>query len=358
MSPRPEPLILATALLGAACSSGDSSPADGVGPGPDACTFSNPIGPGQDPWIVRHDGAYHLVESRDGGIWVYRSEELTAPKRDPVRVWQAPATGWNRTNIWAPELHLIDGRWYIYYAAGEAGPPYIHQRSGVLQSAGSDPRGPYEDLGMLRTVDDLADHDVVWAIDLTVERIADQLYAVWSGWEENRDTDRTPQHLYIAEMSDPWTISSGRVRISSPVEPWERGTALDLNEGPQFLRRGDDLFIIYSTRESWLPDYRLGQLRLASPDADPMDPDSWIKTGPVFTRTETVYGPGHNGFAKSPDGTEDWLVYHAKVDTEPGWNRVIRMQPFGWNADGSPDFGEPVPSGVPLPVPSGQPCDG
>lgn len=179
---------------------------------------------------------------------------------------------------------------------------------------------------------------------------------MWSGWEENRDTDRTPQHLYIAEMSNPWTISGDRVRISSPVESWELGTALDLNEGPQFLRHDDELFIIYSTRESWLPDYRLGQLRLAGPGADPMDPESWIKTGPVFTRAPGVHGPGHNGFAKSPDGTEDWIVYHAKRDTTPGWDRVIRVQPFGWNADGSPDFGEPVPSGQPIPAPSGQPC--
>jgi GH43 family beta-xylosidase len=321
-----------------------------------SCTFTNPIGPGQDPWLALHEGAYHLIESRQGGIWIYRSEALTDPKRDGVRVWQAPDTGWNRATLWAPELQPVDGRWYIYYAAGRSGPPFIHQRSGVLQSVGNDPRGEYVDRGMLYTGDDIATGaDPKWAIDLTVGRIDGQLYAIWSGWEENRDTDRTPQHLYIARMSNPWTISSDRVKISSPVESWERGTALDLNEGPQLLFHDDEVFIIYSTRESWLPDYRLGQLRLR-PGADPMDPDSWIKSGPVFTRTDSVFGPGHNGFTRSPDGTEDWLVYHAKVSTEPGWERVIRMQPFGWNADGSPDFGEPVPSGVPIDVPSGQPC--
>lgn len=347
---------LALGLMGA-CSSSEGPAGDGVTSDENPCTFTNPVADGQDPWVVRHDGYYHLVESQGGGITVYRSKKLTDLKRDPVQVWESPDTGWNRANVWAPELHLIDGRWYIYYAAGRAGPPYIHQRSGVLQSAGSDPRGLYTDLGMLRTVDDLDSSDpATWAIDLTVERIGGRLYAVWSGWEENRDTDRTPQHLYIAEMSNPWMISSDRVRISSPVESWELGTALDLNEGPQFLRHDDDLFIIYSSRESWLPDYRLGQLRLAASDADPMDPGSWIKTGPVFTRAPGVHGPGHNGFAKSPDGTEDWIVYHAKRDTTPGWDRVIRMQPFGWNADGSPDFGEPVPSGRPIPVPSGQPC--
>lgn len=320
------------------------------------CTFTNPLGPGQDPWVAYHDGAYHYVESRGGGLWVYRSELLTDPKRDGVQVWAAPDTGWNRATVWAPELHRIDDRWYIYYAAGRSGPPFIHQRSGVLRSLGDDPRGEYEDLGMLYTGDDIAGGaEPKWAIDLTVLQVDGEMYAVWSGWEENRDTDRTPQHLYIARMENPWTISSDRVLISSPVESWERGTELDLNEGPQVLQRDGETFIIYSTRESWLPDYRLGQLRLRR-GSDPMDPASWEKSGPVFTRAPGIHGPGHNGFARSPDGSEDWLLYHAKADTTPGWNRVLRMQPFTWRDDGTPDFGSPVPDGQPLRVPSGQRC--
>jgi GH43 family beta-xylosidase len=328
------------------------------------CTFVNPVAPGADPWVVRHEGAYYLVQSRRNGLWVYRSDKLTtiADGRNGVQVWAAPDTGWNQANIWAPELHRIDGRWYIYYAGGRPGPsdaPFIHQRSGVLQSVGDDPQGAYVDRGMLYTGDDIATGaDPKWAIDLTVHRLDGQMYALWSGWEENTTIARTPQHLYIARMSDPWTISSNRVKISSPTATWERRVdpvdGLDLQEGPEFLTRDSSVFIIYSTRESWLPAYRLGQLRLTSPRADPMNPASYVKTGPVFAGTSTVHGVGHNSFAMSPDSTEHWIVYHAKVDTTPGWNRVIRMQKFGWNADGSPDFGEPVPSGVPIPVPSGQ----
>jgi GH43 family beta-xylosidase len=99
----------------------------------------------------------------------------------------------------------------------------------------------------------------------------------------------------------------------------------------------------------------LGKLRLATADGDPLSAASWIKSGPVFTGTETVHGVGHAGFAKSPDGTEDWIIYHSKTTTTPGWNdRVIRMQKFAWNGDGSPNFGTPVPSGQSVPVPSGE----
>jgi GH43 family beta-xylosidase len=351
-------------VVGACSPQTTNAPAPRPAPGAAACTFTNPVARGADPWVVRHGGAYYLVQSRNEEIWVYRSDKLTeaASGRNGVRVWAAPDTGWNQASVWAPELHSIDGRWYIYYAAGRPGPadaPFIHQRVGVLQSTGDDPQGAYVDRGMLYTGDSIeVGRGAQWAIDLTVRRIGGRLYGVWSGWERNSTAARTPQHLYIAPMSNPYTVSGNRVRISSPTESWERREdpvdGLDLQEGPEFLAHDGQLFIVYSTRESWLPAYRLGQLRLTSPDADPMRPESYVKSGPVFASANGVYGVGHNGFSVSPDGTEDWMVYHAKVSTAPGWERVIRMQKFGWKADGSPDFGTPAPSGQPLPVPSGE----
>ena len=321
----------------------------------DSCIFSNPIGAGADPWVIRHNGAYYSVESGNGGIWVYRSNALTRPKQNGVRVWTPPDTGWNRTNVWAPELHFIDGKWYIYYAAGRAGPPFTSQRAGVLESANADPQGSYIDHGKLYTGDSVATgaHDV-WAIDLTVHKINGVLYAVWSGWLDKETTDKTPQHLYMARMANPWTISTNRVRISSPTADWERGPELDLQEGPEFLEHAGQVFIIYSTRDSWLKDYELGQLRLRAPLTDPMNPDSIVKTGPVFTGTSNVFGVGHASFTVSPDGTENWIVYHSKVGVAPGWNRVIRTQKFDWNADGSPRFGAPTAPGESVRMPSGQ----
>ena len=318
------------------------------------CTFTNPVAAGADPWVVKHGASYYSVQSRDNGIYVAKSDRLTRAFDNPVRVWAAPDTGWNRTNVWAPELHFIDGRWYVYYAAGRAGPPFIHQRSGVLESVGDDPQGGYVDRGMLDTGDDAttpAEHR--WAIDVNVGRIGGQLYAVWSGWERDASTDRTPQHLYIARMSNPWTIATNRVKLSSPVESWERGTELDLQEGPTFLEHGGQWFIIYSTRESWLKEYRLGQLRLA-PGADPLNPASWTKSGPVLEGTDGVFGSGHASFTTSPDGTESWIAYHAKTSTTPGWERVIRLQKFDWNTDNSPRFAATTPSGQPIKLPSGE----
>ena len=318
--------------------------------------FTNPIADGADPWVIKKDGYYYSCGAGGGGIYVSGSKKLTEPGKRKI-VWKTPDSGWNHSNIWAPELHFLEGKWYIYYAAAKKpGPPFIYQRSGVLESVSDDPFGPYIDKGMLYTGDHIEDtsSSAVWAIDLTPLKINGRLYAIWSGWKSNAKTDDTKQHLYIAQMSNPWTISSNRSRISSPVENWETGGKLDINEGPQVLKNRGKIFIIYSTRESWLKEYRLGQLTLSDTSLNPMDPKSWRKIGPVFQGTDKVFGVGHASFAKSPDGKEDWIIYHSKKSTEPGWDRDIRLQRFSWNEEGEPDFGLPVPAGKLMKVPSGE----
>src|SRR5437764_1663060 len=321
-----------------------------------ACTFGNPLTAGADPWVVRRGDVYYYVKSQDRRIWVASANRLTDVFTAPARaVWSAPDTGWNRTNIWAPELHYADGRWYIYYAGGRAGPPFTSQHAGVLQSAGNDPLGPYGSRGMLYTGDSggTGGGDR-WSIDLTVGRIGGRGFAVWSGWAQNAVTDKTPQQLYIAPMANPWTIAGNRVLLSQPDADWERGPQLDLQEGPELLQRDGNVFVIYSTRDSWLKEYELGQLRLRDTTANPLEATSWTKRGPVFTGSATVYGVGHASFVTTSNDSEDWIVYHSKDSPVPGWKRSVRMQRFDWSPDGAPRFGAAVEDGVRLPVPTGE----
>ena len=317
-------------------------------------TFTNPVWDGADPWMIKHGNEYIYCFSRNNSIVVSRSKFMTKKGEEKV-IWKAPASGWNSNCVWAPEIHFIDGHWYVYYAAGVSGPPFIHQRTGVLQSETSDVFSEYEDMGMLNTGDDPNDISKnIWAIDMTVFEHHGKLYAVWSGWKKQMDTDKTSQHLYIQEMENPYTLKGKRVLLSSPEESWETGGPLDLNEGPEVLKHGNHVFIVYSCRESWLKEYRQGMLQLINPDGNVLNPKNWKKTGPVFTGNDKVFGVGHVSFVKSPDETEDWIIYHSKKDTVPGWNRDVRMQPFTWNADGTPNFGEAIPAGVEINRPSGE----
>jgi GH43 family beta-xylosidase len=321
---------------------------------PTVTTFTNPVWDGADPWMIKQRDDYIYCYSDNNSIVVSKSKKMTRTG-EPKKIWSAPTTGWNRSCIWAPEIHFINNRWYVYYAAGESGPPFIHQRTGVLQSKTEDVFSDYDDMGVLYTGDNANDPSSnIWAIDMTILEHNGKIYAIWSGWINQEITDATPQHLYISEMENPYRMKGKRVKLSSPTESWETGGPLNLNEGPEILKHGDQLFVVYSCRESWTPEYRLGMLQLINPEGSLTDPANWIKKGPVFKGGPHVYGVGHCSFVKSPDNTEDWIIYHSKKSMAPGWKRDVRMQSFRWNSDGTPDFGEPIPAGKKITLPSGE----
>lgn len=337
-------------------------------------TFTNPIAGIPDPWIVQYQGAYYTCKAHGDGINVSKSEKLTVINSTKT-IWTAPKDNgavkpWNTSHVWAPELHFVDGKWYVYYAAGrpssESG-SYKMQRTGVLRSKTTDPMGEYEDMGMIYTGDEYVPNiipttdNTCYAIDMGVVRIGTKLYAVWSG-TINKESGGD-QRIYIAEMSNPWTISTNRVEISKPDQQWElvQPTA-KVNEGPAFLQRNGKLFVIYSCNGSWTKYYRLAYLTLDIGD-DPMSPANWKKSpNAVFYRCDDtvdedgVNGVGHCCFTKSPDGTEDWIVYHVKNRNHGSYEtgRSTFIQRFTWNMDGTPNFGTPVGWGEPIVVPSGE----
>ena len=314
-------------------------------------TFTNPLGKGADPYILKYDGKYYSVIGIKGGFAVTESRFLTKPERR-AQVWVVPDT-LKLYNFWAPELHHIDGKWYIYFAASETpGTPYNGQRTRVLES--DTPLGEYTYKGTVYTgFDPDREKDNLWAIDMTVVMVGDKKYAVWSGWDKLYSHHNVDQQLMIAEMINPWTLGTP-VQLSSPELEWEQGDHIKLQEGPQVLYHDGDVFILYSTRGSWTEYYKIGQLRLKR-GADPLDPESWIKSPqPVFQGTPTVYGVGHASMTTSPDDREYWIYYHSKKTPEDGWsNREVYLQKFTFDCNGNPVFGDPL-GAVEMKRPSGE----
>lgn len=307
-------------------------------------TFTNPIiSDGADPWIAYKDGYYYLTVTTGSGIYVRQATQLagtngigTAPL---AKVFSPP--GPFRKDVWAPELHFIQGNAYIYYAADDG--TNANHRMFVAEQAGG--TGSYTYKGKI--FDATTDR---WAIDGTVlEATNGALYFIWSGWPGSTDG---LQNLYIAPMSNPWTISGPRVLLSTPELPWESW----IQEGPEVLQRNGKVFLIYAANLSWTDNECLGML--VNSDGDYLNPSSWTKSPQPVFQTYTgldgsVFGPGHCSFTQSLDGTEDWIFYHAAKYSGAGWTRDIRMQRFTWDANGYPSFGHPVPAANSLNNPSG-----
>lgn len=296
--------------------------------------IANPLLPphSADPWIIAHEGFYYYCESRNDmrSICVRKSRTIAGIADDPgFYVWHAPPKGGNAHAVWAPELHWLDGRWFIYYAADDG--ENENHRMWVLESESSDPQGSYRCRGFLQTGG--------WAIDGTIlETDPGTRYFIWSGWPGRENGQ---QNLYIAPMRDPLTLAGERILLCAPDQPWERN-AMPICEGPQVLKRNGSFFIVYSASGSWTADYCLGML--VNRTGDILNPTAWEKRGPVFQRTETIWGVGHCSFVKSPCRTQDWILYHSKSLERHGWeDRDVHAKPFSWTAEGLPDFGVPGP---------------
>jgi GH43 family beta-xylosidase len=311
-----------------------------------AQTFTNPIvgETSADPSIVLYNGSYYYASSAgDLGINVRKSSTLSGLGSAPtVRVWTAPATGAYSKEVWAPELQLINGHWYLYVAASDGN--NANHRMYVLESTTLDPQGAYTFKGQLRPTTDK------WAIDgAVIQKDDGTLYFVWSGWPGDTDGQ---QNLYIAAMSNPWTISGERVLLAQPTFAWE-GRGMTLNEGPQPIRLGGKYAVIFSASGSWTRDYNLGLV--TNTDGNLLNPKSWVKTGPVLRQNADVYGVGHPTFVKSPDGTEDWIAYHAKRLSTDGWgDRSVRAQKFYVDSAGSLNLGVARSVSIAQPKPAGE----
>jgi beta-galactosidase len=309
--------------------------------------FNNPIIEQRaDPWVYKHtDGYYYFT----GSVPEYDRIELRRAKTiqglgeaEPVVAWEKHASGIMSYHIWAPEIHYIEGKWYIYFAAGEKDDIW-KIRPYVLESKGPNPLdGTWIEKGMMQTENSQSAAFTDFSLDATTFEHNGHRYAVWA--EKRNGTS----NLYIDKLVNPWTIAGNEVLISTPEYPWER-IGFWVNEGAAVIKRNGKVFMTFSGSATD-SSYAIGLLT-ASDTSDLMDPQAWSKSEmPIFRSNEDTgqFGPGHNSFTVSEDGKQDILIYHARnyedITGDPlnDPNRHTRAQVITWNEDGSPNLGVPV----------------
>lgn len=313
-------------------------------------TFKNPLAEMDtpDPSVVYVDGYYYMTFTHNGtDIMVMKSQTLDFHQAERKVVWYPPVGTMYSANLWAPEIQYLQGRWYVYFAADDGNNE--NHRMYAIEADTEDPLGSYTFKGQI------TDETNKWAIDGLALEHEEQLYFIWSGWEGDANIQ---QNTYIAPMSDPLTIRGSRVLLSEPDLAWEQaGGPPYINEGQAILKKDGRVFLAYSGAGSWTPFYSIGMLTLEE-GSDPLVASNWIKSQtPLMQMDEEagVYGPGHNSFVTSPDGSEDWIVYHATSGISDGWNnRKARAQKVHWNDDGMPEFGKPLSVDTAIVVPSGE----
>ncbi|WP_305788379.1 glycoside hydrolase family 43 protein [Symbioplanes lichenis] len=305
-----------------------------------AGTFRNPIGVKPDPFMTFFNGSYYLTMTEGDSIKMRRAPSVAGLLNAPAtEVWRDSNAARNK-EVWAPEFYRLNGLWYMYYTADD-GVDENH-RLYVLESSGDNPLGPYHFKARL-----VPPNRDVFAIDPGIMQHNGRLYLAWAGTNAYQHNG-----INVAPLSNPWTVSGNAVALNAA------GGCPEVREGPEFLYRNGRTWMTYSACDTGKPDYQVWQLSIAS-TADPLNPANWQqRNGAVFARADGngVFGPGHHAFFTSPDGTQDWIVYHAKTTSVFTYtNRTTRVQRITWNADGSPNLGIPLAIGATQDLPSGDP---
>ncbi|GAA1292489.1 family 43 glycosylhydrolase [Saccharothrix xinjiangensis] len=317
-----------------------------------AVQYTNPIAHQRaDPHIFKHtDGHYYFTATAPeyDRIVLRRATTIQglATASEQV-IWRRHAGGEMGAHIWAPEIHFVNGKWYVYFAAGRTDDVW-RIRPYVLENSSANPlTGSWTERGRVNVPWD------TFSLDMSTFVVNGVRYLTWAQAEPGISTN---SNVYLARMgANPWQVTGTVARLVVPTLTWEtRGHKVA--EGPAVVQRGGRVFMTYSASATDA-NYCLGMLS-ASASADLLNPASWSKSStPVFQSNAATgqYGPGHNSFTVSEDGRSDILVYHDRsyrdISGDPlnDPNRRTRVQKVYWSADGTPDFGIPVADG-PTPV--------
>ncbi len=330
--------------------------------------YSNPfIMHAADPYIYRHtDGSYYFTSSHADpehdleGKYQYRKITLRKAETledlgdfsnnytEKVIFSREPLVNETSPHIWAPELHFIDSKWYLYFTTTISNDNRWEIRPHVLECSDEDPmNGTWVNKGVMQSIDPSSIAFTRFSLDHTVFEHKGTLYMIWAQQDE-KNSD-----LFIAKMINPWTIDAKVTKVATPQYNWETH-GFSVCEGPSILKRNGRIFLIYSASGTDAL-YCMGMITVKE-DADLLEASSWTKTPyPVFqsNRLNGQFGPGHNSFTVDVDGN-DILVYHARQKerylVDEGYQPLYdvgRNASIGriyWNPDGTPNFSTPLPS--------------
>ncbi len=251
-------------------------------------------------------GAMDARRGRHGG----RSRPSSATTAGLQRWWQA------------------DGQFWLYYSVG-----FGDRRHHLRVATASSPLGPFRDLGVNLTPDEL------FAIDPHPFRDVDGRWYLYYA----RDVltgDRVGTHLAVAEMVTMAELSARGQPVLAPTADWqifERARSIydgthdwHTLEGPNVRRHDGIYYCIYSGGSYLGEGYHAAWASAPHPlgpwTEPPADRSQLLATVPGRVR-----GPGHNSVVSTNGGT-DMLVYHAW--NAAGTRRQMCIDPLLWDADG------------------------
>lgn len=297
-----------------------------------------------DPYVYKHtDGSYYFtasVPAYDKIVLRHSDTLLGLRDAEEITIWTKHETGPMSKHIWAPEIHYLEGKWYIYFAGGEEDDVW-EIRPYVLECTGDNPlTDPWIEKGKMKVAQEDEFSFQAFSLDGTVLENKGEYYYIWA---EKVGVGKAISNLYIARMETPEKLATAQVLLTTPDYDWER-VDFWVNEGPAVIKRNGKIYVTFSASATGAC-YCMGLLSTTE-DADVLDPKSWKKERYPVLVTDAekgIYGPGHNSFTKDEEGN-DICVYHARTYEEivgnPLYdpNRHAMLMKVEWDEQDKPIF--------------------
>lgn len=282
-----------------------------------AADYANPlIEERADPYVVRgENGSYYFTASypaygnvNKGYDRIILRESKTVAglaSAEEKTIWQAHASGIMAKHIWAPEMHFIGGKWYMFFAAGSSSDVWAI-RPYVLQCDGDPMTGKWSECGQMQASAGDTDSFKSFSLDMTYFENGGKHYLIWA--EIKGDSS-----LFMAEINpdEPWKLISKPILLTKPEYSWELVNHR-VNEGAAVLKTGGRVYVFFSASGTG-SEYCVGRM-WADENANLMDTASWHKEKNAVLSTSDLdgeSGPGHNSFVTDENGNL-LIVYHAR----------------------------------------------
>ena len=309
-----------------------------------------------DPYITKgSDGFYYFTASypmygKDDPegydrIILRRAKTISelATAEEKV-IWDEKDSDTSFRYIWAPEIHEINGKWYVLFAASSSENNVWDIDCHIIMCKGNDPyRDEWNDIGKFKAYKDDGFSFREFSLDMTFFECNGKHYVAWAQNGGN-------SNVYLATVNPdrPWETTCPAILLTKPEYDWER-VNIPVNEGPAAMIHDGKIFLAFSASATG-PEYCVG-LMYADINVDLTDISNWTKLDkPLLTSDDLdgEYGPGHNSFVKDENG--DWIfVYHSRddncfsgncgySDNDPLYDpcRSARIRKVKWDTNGFP----------------------
>jgi len=297
--------------------------------------FKNPVIKNKnlpDPGAIFYNGYYYVVttggtakakfpihKSKDLQTWEFVDYAFVQGK---LPIWAQPQSA-----FWAPELHIIKGKFRLYFTARQL----VTNLLCIGVATADSITGPYKDKGLPLIV-----NKTVGSIDATVMTVeGGESYLIWKD-DGNGKVPKIPTWIWAQELSnDGLKVTGKKTALIRNTLAWEA----DLVEAPWVIKKGDWYYLFYSAHGYCGPAYAVGVAR----SKNPLGPYE-KKAAPILKTGKSWVGPGHCSVLRDGHNPNQYvMIYHAWKDKEVcgNYHRLMLVDYVKWDANGWPYMANP-----------------